>query len=143
MTFPTQSQVCPHPPPTALQSMRWRCGKGIYSPLPTQWGYPFSVRQSQRDCVLQPRVARNELPWVGGRKPLNPERVPSHLGQRRPFSRKPLNSMAAPGRRALQPNCSSDGYIQNDGFYFLSVKLAITLSLPGGPTELKSYEVGL
>src|SRR6266850_184592 len=30
--------------------------------------------QSQRDYVLQPRVARNELPWVGG--PLNPERVP-------------------------------------------------------------------
>src|SRR5437016_3208239 len=32
--------------------------------------------QSQRDCVLQPRVARNELPWVGGPLNLNPERVP-------------------------------------------------------------------
>src|SRR5438552_9695277 len=32
--------------------------------------------QSQRDCVLQPRVARNELPWVGGPVNLNPERVP-------------------------------------------------------------------
>src|ERR1051326_2410179 len=25
---------------------------------------PISHNQSQRDCVLQPRVARNELPWV-------------------------------------------------------------------------------
>src|SRR6266481_5294851 len=33
--------------------------------------------QSQRDCVLQPRVARNELPWVGGPLNLNPEWVPS------------------------------------------------------------------
>src|SRR5437899_12740317 len=32
--------------------------------------------QSQRHCVLQPMVARNELPWVGGPLNLNPERVP-------------------------------------------------------------------
>ena len=33
--------------------------------------------QSQRDCVLQPRVDRNELPWVGGLRDLrdHPERV--------------------------------------------------------------------
>src|SRR5439155_4748745 len=53
--------------------------------------------QSQRDCVLQPRVARNELPWVGGPLNLNPERVPSKTlnryplreergGERRPFN---------------------------------------------------------
>jgi filamentous hemagglutinin family protein len=35
----------------------------------------FSVLQSQRDCVLQPRVARNELPWVGRQTSPNPERV--------------------------------------------------------------------
>jgi protein ImuB len=34
------------------------------------------VPQSQRDCALQPRVARNELPWVDGRLGPNPERVP-------------------------------------------------------------------
>src|SRR6266853_428283 len=25
---------------------------------------PYTDPQSRRDCVLQPRVARNELPWV-------------------------------------------------------------------------------
>jgi len=25
----------------------------------------WSKAQSQRDCVIQPRVARNELPWAG------------------------------------------------------------------------------
>jgi len=35
-----------------------------------------SSLQSQRDCALQPRVARNELPWVEGRLSPNPERVP-------------------------------------------------------------------
>src|SRR5258705_138410 len=37
---------------------------------------PFGVVQSQRDCALQPRVARNELPWVGALTSPNPERVP-------------------------------------------------------------------
>src|SRR6266705_3027124 len=31
--------------------------------------------QSRRDCVLQPRVARNELPWVVRGNLTNPERV--------------------------------------------------------------------
>src|SRR2546428_267974 len=31
--------------------------------------------QSQRDCVLQPRVARNELPWEIVPRCTNPERV--------------------------------------------------------------------
>jgi cytochrome c oxidase assembly factor CtaG/ferredoxin len=39
--------------------------------------YLFSALQSQRDCVLQPGVARNELPWVEGRTLSNPERVPA------------------------------------------------------------------
>ena len=33
--------------------------------------------QSQRDCVLQPRVARNELPWVAARQVFNPNGVVS------------------------------------------------------------------
>jgi hypothetical protein len=33
--------------------------------------------QSQRDCVLKPRVARNELPWVTVGDMSNPERVAS------------------------------------------------------------------
>src|SRR5262249_79297 len=39
--------------------------------------YLLSALQSQRDCVLQPRVARNELPSVEGRTLSNPERVPA------------------------------------------------------------------
>ena len=31
------------------------------APVP---GAPYPHLQSQRDCVTQPRVARNELPWV-------------------------------------------------------------------------------
>src|SRR5437773_9783459 len=35
---------------------------------PIRWcgetGIAFVCKQSQRDCVLQPKVARNELPWV-------------------------------------------------------------------------------
>ena len=33
------------------------------------------VLQSQRDCVIQPRVARNELPWVTVRMESNPNGV--------------------------------------------------------------------
>src|SRR5258706_15790282 len=33
----------------------------------------FPLLQSQRDCVLQPGVARNELPWVtAGERPATP-----------------------------------------------------------------------
>src|SRR5437879_1706195 len=35
---------------------------------------PYAHFQSQRDCVLQPRVARNELPWVPFRKTHQPQR---------------------------------------------------------------------
>src|SRR3989442_1149043 len=31
--------------------------------------------QSQRDCVLQPRVARNKLPWERNANPTNPNGV--------------------------------------------------------------------
>ena len=31
-----------------------------------------ALLQSQRDCVLQPRVARNELPWETGRRQTTP-----------------------------------------------------------------------
>src|SRR5437016_2435676 len=34
---------------------------------------PYTQFQSQRDCVCQPRVARNELPWVGPVRSINPE----------------------------------------------------------------------
>ena len=36
--------------------------------------------QSQRDCVLQPRVARNELPWDHAWEFMNPEGVPDIAG---------------------------------------------------------------
>ncbi len=38
------------------------------------------VLQSQRDCVVQPRVARNELPWVLGSGFINPNGVESRIG---------------------------------------------------------------
>ena len=38
--------------------------------------------QSQRDCVAQPRVARNELPWVTAGRIFNPNRVVSRLPHR-------------------------------------------------------------
>src|SRR5437867_9348293 len=33
-----------------------------------------AVLQSQRDCVIQPRVTRNELPWVACRIGFQPQR---------------------------------------------------------------------
>ena len=46
-------------------------------------GCPPSRRlpQSQRDCGLQPRVARNELPWVMAGKIINPNGVAALLCQ--------------------------------------------------------------
>jgi hypothetical protein len=38
-----------------------------------------AVLQSQRDCVCQPRVARNELPWVAARSVSNPNGVVSRF----------------------------------------------------------------
>jgi len=61
--------------------MNLRAGTGKGPPLPSpllKGEYVFSAFQSQRDCVLQPRVARNELPWAGGPLNLNPERVLSN-----------------------------------------------------------------
>src|ERR1035441_8916376 len=43
--------------------------KGL--PLPTS---PPAVSQSQRDCVLQPRVASSELPWVNWTRRRQPQR---------------------------------------------------------------------
>src|SRR5436190_14939618 len=42
--------------------------------------------QSQRDCISQPRVARNELPWVSKQNLSNPNGVASNLRNlRKPF----------------------------------------------------------
>jgi hypothetical protein len=46
--------------------------------------------QSQRDCILQPRVARYELPWVLARSILNPKRVSSRA---RPHGKKELGAL--------------------------------------------------
>ena len=48
---------------------------------PEASGTPESsaLRQSQRDCVIQPRVARHELPWVAGRLVFNPNGVASRF----------------------------------------------------------------
>ena len=44
-------------------------------PLLTELWISLSNLQSQRDCVLQPRVASSELPWVSVRAILNPNGV--------------------------------------------------------------------
>src|SRR5205823_11880411 len=36
----------------------------LKSQIPNLNPAPYPYLQSQRDCVTQPRVARNELPWV-------------------------------------------------------------------------------
>jgi len=43
---------------------------------------PMGV-ESQGDSVIQPRVARHELPWVCNAKAYNPERVESLRARRR------------------------------------------------------------
>jgi len=81
--------------------------KGYSVSEKSQFGFVVEQRrkclrlsQSQRDCVLQPRVARNELPWVGGPLDPNPERVLSNTlnrnleqraAKRRPFSPRALH----------------------------------------------------
>ena len=42
------------------------------------WRAATALRQSQRDCVLQPKVARNELPWVTIRRRIQPQRGCGH-----------------------------------------------------------------
>jgi hypothetical protein len=37
------------------------------------------IVQSQRDCVLQPKVARHELPWENDANELNPNGVVARL----------------------------------------------------------------
>jgi len=41
-----------------------------------------AAQQSQRDCVVQPRVARNELPWVKDQEIFNPNGVVSRRNER-------------------------------------------------------------
>ena len=38
-----------------------------------------AILQSQRDCVCQPKVARNELPWVAADSDFNPNGVASRF----------------------------------------------------------------
>ena len=70
--------------------------------------------QSQRDCVLQPRVARNELPWVRRAQHPQPQRgcghfrcphrvaEPIHEGARTPRPRVPAGWIRADEASALR-----------------------------------------
>ena len=69
---------------------------------------PDMYFQSQRDCVLQPRVARNELPWESVPGCANPERVAAavcHPEQgntsRNPFRVDPSVRLATQGSSLL------------------------------------------
>ena len=41
-----------------------------------------AIGESQRDSVMQPRVARNELPWVAGQIVFNPNGVVTSARQK-------------------------------------------------------------
>src|SRR5438045_5441958 len=40
-----------------------------------------ACEQAQRDCGLQPKVARNELPWVTFRNQIQPQRGYGHVSE--------------------------------------------------------------
>src|SRR6266481_4096048 len=107
--------------------------------LSSSGGYVFSATclapsQSQRDCVLQPRVARNELPWVGGPLKLNPERVPP----------KTLNRYSPSGSGSIlcsafdNPSCSE--LLQCGPWFSLSLRERAGVR-GNGPRKLKTASV--
>ena len=61
--------------------------------------------QSQRNCVLQPRVARHELPWETGAKAQQPQRGcgPAGEGGRNPVGVETITGIAPRVARASQP----------------------------------------
>ena len=64
--------------PAVLRATRWfghhPAGRAAFGVRPA-CRHRRRLLQSQRDCVLQPRVARHELPWESGPSVHNPERV--------------------------------------------------------------------
>jgi hypothetical protein len=67
---------------------------------PTPAPAPKARGQSQRDCVHQPRVARNELPWVRAEKIINPNGVVSSVvnRERKRIGRNPVGVGEFSGR---------------------------------------------
>src|SRR3989442_682556 len=84
------------------------------------------ILQSQRDCVLQPRVARNELPWVTRLRCSNPERVASvpqveftnkQVGAISLTLRVLLTQLSQPqGAATLSGLCRSSSFSQGSSF---------------------------
>ena len=67
----------------------WTPGQAAMSNAVT--GMASSPRfQSQRDCVTQPRVASNELPWVRSTNALQPQRGCGRINRSRSESPQPL-----------------------------------------------------
>src|SRR5258708_4133768 len=74
---------------------------------------PNGSAESQRDSVIQPRVARNELPWGKRDNEYNPERVAARCNQgqfmklangaRTPRPREPIQPEHADEASALLP----------------------------------------
>ena len=60
--------------------MRWELAARNRGALVNPFGY--SHEESQRDSGLQPRVARNELPWESGPQTHNPNGVAARWGRR-------------------------------------------------------------
>src|SRR5947208_16416881 len=52
-------------PPRFGRSADWKSAiRQVGNPMPLTFGVQGRGVQSRRDCISQPRVARNELPWV-------------------------------------------------------------------------------
>jgi hypothetical protein len=60
---------------------------------------PGNSSQSQRDCVLQPRFARHELPWDNNNGQRQPQRGCGRVGRR--AAATPLETSAKPTRFAF------------------------------------------
>jgi hypothetical protein len=61
------------PPSISFPPLIRRC----FWPTSGALAFPPSLRESQRDSIFQPRVARNELPWVIVKEIINPKGVAS------------------------------------------------------------------
>ena len=58
-----------------------------------------ALRQSQRDCGLQPKVARKELPWATVLKTINPNGVVANVAVKMGLAATALRLGMIVGRR--------------------------------------------
>src|SRR2546421_156910 len=78
MSAPQKNQMCPGQLKPGFQNPETGPQGNSFETLVFTQSFPLTSPKSQRDSIIQPRVARNELPWVSRLEdPINPERVES------------------------------------------------------------------